>query len=292
MVRELAIEQQDVKRCCQVLEVSRSGYYDWINRPVSNRKLENEKLAVKIKQHWEKSRRTYGLPRLHEKLQSAGDTVGKNRVQKIMKENGIVGCGKKKFKVMTTDSNHELPIAARVFQAENHSAQVKGVNQYWGGDITYVPTEEGSLYVAIFLDLFTRKIVGHQMNDVMTCDLVIGALDMSLKRQGLSTAEDLVAHSDRGSQYAAELYREKLAAHRITASMSRKGNCYDNAFVESFFRTLKVELIYRQKFKTKAEAKSAIFEFIEVWYNRERIHSSLDYMTPLEYEQKYLETAA
>lgn len=291
MVEELCLERQAVARCCSVLEVSRSGYYDWLCRPESKRKIANEKLTVQIKKIWDQSRGTYGLPRIYEKLKADELVIGKNRVQKIMKKNEIQGVGKKKYKVMTTDSNHALPIAKRIFKAEDHSAQVTRPNQYWGGDITYVATDEGWLYLSIFIDLFTRKILGHAMSDTMTADLVISSLDMSLKRQGIATPEDLTAHTDRGSQYAAEAYRDKLAAHKITASMSRRGNCYDNAFVESFFRTLKVELIYRTRFKTRQEANAAIFEFIEVWYNRQRMHSSLGYQTPMQYEEKQLMAA-
>ena len=286
MVEELSFEKKDVTKCCRTLEVSRSGYYAWLVRPVSNRKLENEKLALDLKKHWYDSRGTYGLPRLHEKLKQDGRKIGKNRVKKIMKENNIEGVGKKKFKVVTTDSNHKLPIAARLFRAEDHDVQVTKPNQYWGGDITYIHTDEGWLYLSIFLDLFTRKAVGHAMGCTMTNDLVIESLNMGLIRQGLATAAELTAHSDRGSQYASDAYVEKLEAHKITASMSRKGNCYDNAFVETFFRTLKVELIYRTKFKTRSEAMAAIFEFIEVWYNRQRMHSSLGYQTPIGYEQQ------
>jgi len=291
MVEELALEQQDVTRCCLVLKVSRSGYYDWRRRPVSERRLANEKLAQQIRQVWQESRGTYGLPRIYEKLKGESICAGKNRVQKIMKINNIQGVGKKKFKVMTTDSNHDLPIASRVFKAENHEQQVTRPNQIWGGDITYIPTEEGWLYLSVFLDLFTRKAVGHSTSKTMTSKLVIDSLDMALKRQGIGAEDKLLAHSDRGSQYAAEDYRKKLKAHKITASMSRKGNCYDNAFVETFFRTLKVELVYRTKFKTRDEAKATIFEFIEVWYNRQRIHSSLGYQTPIDYELKQLTAA-
>ena len=291
MVEELALEQQDVYRCCRELKVSQSGYYAWLRRPVSARKLEDERLWQKIKQHWEGSRKTYGRLRLTKKLKSEGETVGKNRVGKIMKKNSIQGIGKKKFKPVTTTSNHELPVAERVFKTEAAQEQVTKPNQFWGGDITYVPTEEGWLYLAIVIDLFTRKAVGHSMSESMPSDLVISALDMGLKRQGLGLANDLTTHTDRGSQYASDDYRDKLAVHKITASMSRKGNCYDNAFVESFFRTLKVELIYTRKFKTREEAKAAIFEFIEVWYNRQRLHSSLDYLTPEEYETKQLTAA-
>ncbi len=292
MVEESMHEQQDVAWCCSVVGVSRGGFYAWLKRPTSLRKTEDERLWQKIKTHWEKSRKTYGSPRIAEKLQKEGETCGRKRVARIMKENKIEGAGKKKFKVVTTDSNHDLPIAERLFETENADKQVTAMNQYWGGDITYIPTGEGWLYLAIVIDLFTRKVVGHSMQSRMQTQLVLDALDMGIKRQGLGSEDELVAHTDRGSQYAADEYRKKLKATGITASMSRRGNCYDNAFVESFFRTLKVELVYREKFKTREEARAAIFEFIEVWYNRQRIHSSLDYKTPVEYETEITNRAA
>ena len=291
MVEELSFEQQDVAQSCLVLKVSRSGYYEWLKRPDSVRKIEDEVLWQKIKKHWNDSRETYGVLRIADKLKKSGTRCGKSRVAKIMKAHNIQGAGKKKFKVVTTNSNHELPIAERIFKTEKADEQVTSVNQFWGGDITYVATDEGWLYLAIFLDLFTRKVVGHSMSDNMQTELVLDALDMSLKRQGIIETESLTAHSDRGSQYAAEAYRDELKARNIQASMSRRGNCYDNAFVESFFRTLKVELVYRTRFKTRQEAKAAIFEFIEVWYNRQRTHSSLDYMTPVEYESQLINAA-
>lgn len=291
MVEELAIEQQDVGRCAKLLKVSRGGYYDWLVRPESKRALENIELAGQIKLHWEKSRGTYGVPRIMDQLKKAKTKGGRNRVARIMRENGIQGVGKKKFKVVTTDSNHDLPIADRIFETENAAEQVTEPNQFWGGDITYIATGEGWLFLAIFLDLFTRKVVGHAMKENMDTQLVLDALEMSLQRQGMTSDDDLIAHTDQGSQFAAKEYRDRLAANNIGASMSRRGNCYDNAFVESFFRTLKVEMIYRTKFKTREEAKRAIFEFIEVWYNRQRTHSSLDYMSPVDYETKSLKSA-
>jgi putative transposase len=288
MVEELKIEQQAIFRCCLVLEVSRSGYYAWLCRPESERQLANEILTERIVQIWKDSRGIYGLPRICEKLKNLNVTASKNRVQKLMRKSRIQGVGNRKFKVKTTDSNHDLPIASRVFKTEEHADLVVRPNQFWGGDITYIPTNEGWLYLSVFLDLFTRKIVGHSMSETMTSELVIDSLDMYLKRQGLAAVDNLTAHTDRGSQYAAEVYRDKLGTHGIAASMSRKGNCYDNAFVESFFRTLKVELVYRTKFKSRNEAKVAIFEFIEVWDNRQRIHSSLGYLTPMQYEEKQL----
>ncbi len=296
MVEELSLENCDNKKLdiiliCNDLEVSTSGYYAWLKRPPSARKLENERLWQKIKKHWDDSRKTYGRRRIAKKLRQEGEVIGKNRVSKIMQKNNIQGVGKKKFKPMTTTSNHELPVAERIFKTEIAEEQVTRPNQYWGGDITYIATEEGWLYLAIVIDLFTRKAVGHAMSESMPCELVINALDMGLKRQGITATNKLITHTDRGSQYAAHDYIEKLEAYAITPSMSRKGNCYDNAFIESFFRTLKVELINRRKFQTRQEAKTAIFEFIEVWYNRQRLHSSLDYMTPEEYELKKLTAA-
>jgi len=291
MVEELSLEQQDVVRCCRDLRVSQSGYYAWLKRPPSVRKTEDERLWQKIKMHWETSRKTYGRQRLTEKLKSEGEVIGKNRVEKIMKKNNIQGIGKKKFKPLTTTSNHDLPVAERIFQTENASVQVTRPNQFWCGDITYIPTAEGWLYLATFLDLFTRKIVGHAMRESMHAEIITSALDMAIQRQDLKVEDELVAHSDRGSQYASDDYNKKLATKKITASMSRKGNCYDNAFAESFFRTLKVELIYTKEFKTRKEAAAEIFEYIEVWYNRQRIHSSLDYMTPEEYESRKLTAA-
>lgn len=291
MVEELSFEQQDASLCCRTLEVSTSGYYSWLKRPLSERKTEDERIWQKIKQLWEGSRKTYGRLRLTKKLEQDGEVIGKNRVEKIMKKNNIQGIGKKKFKPMTTTSNHELPVAERIFKTEIADEQVTKPNQFWGGDITYVETEEGWLYLAIVIALFTRKAVGYSMNESMPADLVIDALDMALKRQGIATVNNLTTHTDQGSQYASKDYRDKIAAYEIVQSMSRKGNCYDNAYVESFFRTLKVELIYNRKFKTREEARKTIFEFIEVWYNRQRLHSSLDYMTPEAYELKQLAAA-
>lgn len=285
MVKELSLEKQEVLHACTVFNVSRSGFYDWLHRHPSKRKILNEKLLFKIRTYWEESRKTYGSPRIFVMLKKEGECCGRNRVIKLMRENGIQGAGKKKFKPMTTNSNHDLPVTERIFEAENHNEQVQRPNQYWGGDITYIPTEEGWLYLAIFLDLFTRKIVGHAMRQSLHVEIVLEAMRMGVLRQ-LPEAQ-LIAHTDRGSQYAATEYRELLEAEGIKASMSRKGNCYDNAFVESFFHSLKVELVYMAKFKTRDEARRAIFEFIEVWYNRERIHSSIGYQTPVAYESHF-----
>ena len=284
MVETMVSEQISIKLSCTVLGLSRSGYYAWQERPESDRKKENDKLVSEMKKIHEESRGTYGLPRIKEKLKSLGKKCGKSRIGSLMKKAGLSGLNKRKFKIKTTDSNHTSPIAERVFKTEEPATHPEKPNQVWASDITYISTDEGFLFLAMYLDLFTRKLVGFATDEHMRSDLILSALDMALGRQGFVNGE-LVNHSDRGSQYASEAYREKLISLGVVASMSRKGNCYDNAFAESFFATLKKELIYRGKFSTKAAAKKAIFEYIEVWYNRQRIHSSIGYMTPVQFEE-------
>ena len=283
MVEELNDEYLCVNMLCKVLEVSRSGYYAWRSRPESVRRQEGGELAKEIREIFDRSRGTYGLPRIQEKLKAIGKNHGKERIRKIMRSEGISAKPKKCF-VKTTDSEHNLPVAERIFQTENQETMPTKPNEVWASDITYIPTAEGWLFLAIFLDLFTRKIVGFSCADNMRTELVLNALDMALGRQSTPG----VGHSDRGCQYASEVYRKRLAALGITASMSRKGNCYDNAYAESFFHSLKNELIHRRNFQSREEAMKAIFEYIEVWYNRERLHSSLGYRTPLEYELAHL----
>ena len=283
MVLDLRADRIAVNLSCDTLDVSRSGYYAWLQRPEPERAAENERLLLRIRAIHARSDQTYGSPRITAELQSEGVQCGENRVARLMRENSIASDAVKKFKVTTTDSNHDLPIADRIFETE-HAEAVMAPNQVWTGDITYVATDEGWLFLAVFLDIFTRKIVGFSSDDNMRVELVLEALAMALGRQDVVDGE-LIAHSDRGSQYAAEDFREKLNRIGIIASMSRKGNCYDNAHVESFFHSLKTELVYRRNFKTRQEAKQAIFEWIETWYNRQRLHSSLDYMAPEQYEK-------
>lgn len=272
-----------MKLLCDTLNISRSGYYAWKRRPESERDQKNRDLTARIRLIHDKSDGTYGSPRITAELRAEGTSCGKNRVARLMKQEGLASESVKKFKIKTTDSKHDLPIAERIFETE-HVESVMAPNQVWGGDITYIETEEGWLFLAIFLDLFTRKVVGFSCDDNMRTELVLNVLSMALGRQEVNEGE-LVAHTDRGSQYAADEFRQKLAVAGIIASMSRKGNCYDNAHVESFFHSLKTELVYRRNFKTRQEAKQAIFEWIEVWYNRQRRHSSLEYMSPEEYEK-------
>ena len=280
----MACKELDLAICCETLRVSRSGYYSWKKRTPSKRKLSNEKLLKQITKIHRESRETYGAPRVFERLKSQGESCGRKKVARLMRNQGLRGVAAKKYKVKTTDSDHDLPIAERIFKTEMASEQVSRPNQFWASDITYIQTEEGWVFLAIFLDLFTRKVVGMSMEDNMRTELILNALQMALGRQQIVPEDQLVGHSDRGSQYAAEAYRKCLESKGISASMSRRGNCYDNAFAESFFHTLKVELVHRRDFKTRQEAMTAIFEYIEVWYNRQRIHSSLGYKTPVEYE--------
>lgn len=284
LIERMAIEGIPVSLSCDTLEVSRSGFYAWQDRPESKRGLDNVILMEKVKSIHKDSRKTYGLPRIKEELKQLGYSCGKGRIASLMKKAGISGLVKTRFKPRTTDSNHQLPVAERLFKTEEVETHPSGPNEQWASDISYIPTDEGFLYLATFLDLYTRKMVGFSMADHMRSELVVDALDMALGRQNLASGP-LVAHSDRGSQYASDQYRLKLKSLNIQISMSRKGNCWDNAFAESFFATLKKELVYRRRFSSKEEAKQAIFEYIEVWYNRKRLHSSIGFKTPVQFEK-------
>ena len=282
MICELNTEEVAVSLACEVLEVSRSGYYEWIDRPISKRDKENQELIARIRSIHVESDGTYGSPRITAELRSEGKMVSENRVARLMKKEGIASDAIKKFKIQTTDSNHDLPIAERLFETESADC-IMAPNQVWAGDITYIATEEGWLFLAVFLDIFTRKIVGFSCADNMKTELILNALQMALDQKN-TDCENLIAHSDQGSQYASDDYTKKLKLAGVIASMSRKGNCYDNAHVESFFHSLKVELVYRKTFKTREEAKQAIFRWIETWYNKKRRHSGIDYLTPQEAE--------
>lgn len=291
MVLKMSQELVEVRISCEALGVSRSGYYAWKDRPEALRTMENRSLTEQMREIHKTSRGTYGAPRVMEQLKALGKKCSKSRIARLMSKAGISGVAKKKFRVKTTDSNHDLPIAPRVFQVEEPDTWPTRPNEVWVGDLTYVPTDEGWLYVTTQMDVFTRKIVGYAMTDHMRTEAMLEALRMAVLTQRPDVEQPLVSHSDRGCQYAADDYRIELKALGITASMSRRGNCYDNAYAESFFHTLKVELIHRTRFKTRAEARAAIFEYIEVWYNRQRLHSSLGYRSPMEYERAALQAA-
>lgn len=270
---------------CQIFGVSRSGYYAWLKRPESSRLSQNKQLLQKIRSVYKISRGNYGSPRITKALKKDGISCSKNRVARLMKQAQIMAKTKKKYKA-TTNSKHNFPVAENIL---NQNFKVEQPNQVWVADITYIPTGEGWLYLAAVEDLFHRKIVGWAMDSTMTRKLTIDALRQGIQRYRPS--KGLLHHSDRGSQYASHDYQQVLKSHGITPSMSRKGNCYDNACMESFFGTLKRELIYGNHFKTRAEARQAIFEYIEVFYNRIRLHSSIGYMSPNEYEAAFKQVA-
>jgi putative transposase len=287
VVEDLKSQAIDVVLSCKTLGVSRSGYYDWLARSPSKRKIANEGLTERIKEIHQESRETYGSPRVYQSLKREGYHCGENRVARLMQKSEIRAVTHKKFRCRTTNSDHDGPIANRVFEVENARAAVIEPNQVWAGDITYIETDEGWLFLAVFLDVFTRKIVGHAMRDNLRTELVLEALDAAIARQACATT-GLVAHSDRGVQYAANEFRDRLNESEMQPSMSRSGNCYDNAYVESFFKSLKTELVYQRKFRTRKEASQAIFEYIEVFYNRERLHSGIGYQSPADFERQQL----
>jgi len=264
---------------CEVLEVSRSGYYAWRDRPKSVRQTRQETLLAEMQTiHGERYKECYGSPRMHRELRARGWRVSENTVARLMQAHGLRAATSRKFR-HTTDSNHTQPVAENVLQRDFRATRP---NEKWVMDITFVWTQEGWLYLAAVEDLYSRKVVGWSLGERPTSDLAADALRMALGRQW--PGEGLLAHSDRGSQYASAHYQALLASRGITCSMSRRGNCWDNAPMESFFATLKKELVYQTTYATRAAAQRSVFEYIEVFYNRQRKHSALGYMSPCEYE--------
>jgi putative transposase len=270
-----------ILRLCLHLEVSASGYYDWqrrLSRP-GQRAMEDQALAQEIGRIHTRSRETYGAPRVEKELRQKGRCHGRKRVARLMKEQGLCGRQKGRYRVQTTDSNHDQPIAPnRLAEAPKATAP----NQLWVADITYIETGEGWLFLAAILDLYSRKIVGWAMSERIDTVLILKALGMALLHR--SPPGNLLVHSDRGVQYASGDYRQALSQAGLIASMSRKGNCYDNAAMESFWSTLKLELVYRCRFDTRSQARTQIFDYIETFYNRQRTHSALDYRSPVDFE--------
>ena len=274
-------EDYSILALCENLDVSPSGYYGWQKRRTAPgpRARENETLTRQIQEIHQRSRQTYGSPRIAMELRKKGKRHGRNRIARLMHQAGLCGRQKGRFRVQTTDSNHDQPIAP------NHLAQTPpptAPNQIWVADITYIQTREGWLYLAAILDLYSRKIVGWAMSERIDTSLVLKALAMALLHR--ATPGELLFHSDRGVQYASADYRTALAQAGLLASMSRKGNCYDDAFIESFWSTLKLELVYRREFSTRREARSQIFDYIETFYNRQRAHSALACLSPVDFE--------
>ena len=264
---------------CRVFEVSHSGYYAWMERQPSVTEKRRDELAAQIRTIHAAVKERYGSPRMHAELVARGHSCSVNAVAKIMKGLGILAISHKKFRVCTTDSNHDFPIAPNVVDRDFTAAKA---NEIWLADITSVPTREGWLYLAAVEDLYSRRVVGWSMGTAMESRLVVDALEMAVKQRFPDAG--LVAHSDRGSQYASEHYRRTLAERGIECSMSRRGNCYDNAPMESFFASLKKELVHHEDYTTIEAAKASLFEYIEVFYNRIRRHSSLGYVAPAEFE--------
>ena len=262
-----------------MLGVSSSGYYDWQKRPPSPRHLEDEQLTPLITEIFNSQRSGCGTRVIKKALSRQGYRISRRRIGRLMKQTGLRCKTRKKFKA-TTNSRHSYPIAPNLL---DRAFSIDKPDQVWVGDITYVWTDEGWLYLAIVIDLFSRRVVGWSMDKRMKASLVNDALLMAIWQR--KPKQGLLWHTDRGSQYASENHREILEAHGITQSMSRKGNCWDNAVAESFFHTIKVELIHQYRFKTREEAKQAIFDYIEVFYNRQRLHSTNDYWSPADYEE-------
>jgi putative transposase len=275
-------EDHSILTLCAVLNASASGYYDWQHRLSSpgSRAIQNQALTEKIKAIHAWSRETYGSPRIVMELRKKGACHGRNRIARIMQEQGLCGRQKGRYRVQTTDSNHDEPIAPnRLAEAPKPTTP----NQIWVGDITYIKVGECWLYLAAILDLYSRRIVGWAMTERIDTPLILNALSMALLHR--QRPANLLFHSDRGVQYASGEYRSALAQAGLTASMSRKGNCYDNAAMESFWSTLKMELVYRRSFLTHSQAKNEIFDYIETFYNRQRSHSALNYQSPFDFER-------
>ena len=277
-----------VERMCRVFEISRSGFYDWQKRGPSKRQMENQRITQEIKMAYKASKNRYGSPKITAELTDKGWKVSRPRVARIMRSEGIKSIVCKKFRGLTTDSRHNLPVAQnhlnRAFSAERPG-------QKWVSDITYIPTRQGWLYLTIVLDLYDRKIIGWALSTNMTTeDTVQSAWRMAIVNRPIS--ESLIFHSDRGVQYASYAFRAELKRYPVTQSMSRKGNCWDNAVAENYFKILKSELVDHTRFHSILQAKTDVFEFIEIWYNRKRKHSYLGYRTPEQFGNiNYLKSA-
>lgn len=275
---ELNSSEFEVEKMCRLFEISRSGYYDWLKRDNSQKYLENQKLLIKIIKIHEDSKKRYGSPRITAELKKAGELVNHKRVEKLMRMNGIRAKMKRRFK-RTTDSKHSNPIAENIL---NRDFKAEKPNQKWVSDITYIPVLTGWLYLCTVIDLYSRKVVVWSMDTSMETSLVSNALKSAINSR--NPDDGLIFHSDRGSQYASNEFRNLLKEHGFIQSMSRKGNCWDNAVAESFFHTLKTEELFFYRFNNVQEAKSTIFQYIEVDYNRKRCHSYLNYLSPYEFE--------
>lgn len=277
-------ENQDIfsiRLMCKVFTLNKSSYYKWKNKPISTNEEKDLKISKHIKDIFDNSRETYGILRIKSDLKKLGYSCSENRISRLMKKNNLFVKCRKKFKA-TTNSKHNYPIADNLL---NQDFKATSPNQKWVGDITYIATEEGWLYLATIIDLYSKQVIGRSMSNRMTKELCIDALNRAIGRTNPDPG--LIFHSDRGSQYASNRYKEILKRNGILQSMSRKGNCYDNACAESFFSTLKTELIQGKRYKTREEAKLDVTDYIETFYNSKRVHSSLGYMSPNEFLKEY-----
>jgi putative transposase len=282
MIRQLK-DEVPVTFSCSHYGVSTTRYYDWLKAQSMVRKPKKKIICDQIKVIFALSGQTYGSPRIYRELISKGHSISENTVAKYMKEMGLDARLKKKFRVMTTDSNHQGPIAPRIFKSEESIPEKPG--EILAGDITYLSIGGTFLYLAVVIDLFNREVVGWSISKSLQSQIVIDALKGALMNMDANTK--IIFHSDRGSQYASQAFLELLNQKDVTPSMSRKGNCYDNCYVESWFKSLKTEWIYRKDYQTEDELRALVFEYIEIWYNRKRRHSSLDYLSPIDYKMKY-----
>jgi len=265
---------------CRLLSVSRSGYYAWKRRPPSAREQSARLLAVEIKRVFDDEKGRAGAPRIARRLQDEGKPAGRHRIARIMKDNGWRAKAARKYKA-TTNSKHSLPVAANLLEQDFNADRP---DQKWVSDITYVWTEEGWLYLAVVLDLYSRRVIGWAIFERMTSTLVCDALIMALWNRKMP--KGVIVHSDRGSQYCSAIYQKLFGKHRLICSMSKKGDCYDNAAMESWNHSFKVEAVHGERFKTRSDAKHQVFEYIEVYYNRKRLHSRLGYLSPEAFEAK------
>ena len=265
---------------CRMLSVSRSGYYRWKQQPISDRSRANQLLTDDIKRIFDDEKGCPGSPRITQRLQAEGKSVGRHRVAKIMRDNGWRAKAAKKYKA-TTNSNHSLPVAPNLLE-QNFEADLP--DQKWVSDITYIWTDEGWLYLAVVLELYSRRVIGWAIAERMTAALVCDALQMALWRRRMP--KGVIVHSDRGSQYCSAAYQKLFRKHQLICSMSKKGDCYDNAAMESWNHSFKVEAVHGERFQTRSDAKYQVFEYIEVYYNRKRLHSKLGYISPEAFEVK------
>jgi len=274
---------------CKLLNVSKTGYYAWRDRASSEHQQTDQRLLTRIRLIHGASRQTYGSPRIHAALRRDGIRVGRKRVARIMRTEGVAVRIRRRFRV-TTSSKHAHPIAPNIVKRRFGLKAIKAMDCIWASDITYIETLEGWVYLAVVIDLRSRRVIGWSMSQSMAEQLVIDALTMALLRR--SSPRGIIHHSDRGSQYAGAAYRKLLRTYGIRCSMSRKGDCWDNAVVESFNATIKTELIHRMKWTTREEVRAAVYSYIETWYNSKRLHSTLGYLSPIEFEERDRSEAA